>query len=123
MLLDLLGTPNPRFPNFFQSTSHWHNDLVAIESTLRNGRMWSGNHRGRTFFRSEPSYGGVEDDHVPFLQRSVDVVHIISAPFPSVWHKPEDNKSALDFPTIDNLNRILRVFVARYLHLPGLMRV
>jgi len=119
MLLDLLGTANPSFPNFFPSTQHWHNDLVAIESTMRNGRMWTGNHRGRTYFKAEPSYSGVEDDHIPFLKRNVNILHMISVPFPRVWHKPSDDKSALDFQTIDNLNRIMRVFVARYLHLPG----
>ena len=33
------------------------------------------------------------------------------------WHKMGDNASSLDFRRISDLNKILRVFVAEYLHL------
>lgn len=42
-------------------------------------------------------------------------MHLIPVPFPRVWHTPADDESALDYNTIDVLNTILRVFVARYL--------
>ena len=42
-------------------------------------------------------------------------MHLISVPFPRVWHTPHDNEKALDFDTIENLNSVVRVFVARYL--------
>jgi glutaminyl-peptide cyclotransferase len=42
---------------------------------------------------------------------------LIPTPFPSVWHTAADDMSALDFNTIENLNKIFRVFVAEYLHL------
>lgn len=42
---------------------------------------------------------------------------MISAPFPDVWHNKGDDESALHYPTIDNLNKILRIFVSEYLHL------
>jgi glutaminyl-peptide cyclotransferase len=116
VLLDLLGTKNPTFLNFFQSTSHWHNYLVDIESTLRGNRLLTG--RSNPYFQSRGTFGGVEDDHIPFLNRGVDILHVITTPFPSVWHKDGDDKSALDFPTIENLNRIFRVYVTSYLHLP-----
>ena len=41
----------------------------------------------------------------------VPVVHLITYPFPSVWHTPYDDLPALDFDRIDNLARILRVFL------------
>lgn len=47
----------------------------------------------------------------------VDVLHIIPSPFPHVWHTANDDMSALDFNTIENLNKIMRVFVAEYLHM------
>ena len=47
----------------------------------------------------------------------VPILHLICAPFPSVWHKESDNESALHYPTINNLNKILRIFVSEYLHL------
>ena len=42
---------------------------------------------------------------------------MISYPFPSVWHTAADNEAALNYPTINNINKILRVFVAEYLSL------
>jgi glutaminyl-peptide cyclotransferase len=42
-------------------------------------------------------------------------MHLISVPFPQVWHTPGDNANALDDDTIENLATIIRVFVARYL--------
>ncbi|CAG7721356.1 unnamed protein product [Allacma fusca] len=112
VLLDLVGTSNPSFSNFFKSTAHWYNDLVQIEVTLRNNRMWAGNPRGNTHFQTGPAHEGIEDDHLPFMQRNVDIVHLIVSPFPKVWHTPKDNKEALDFTTIANLNKVLQVFVA-----------
>lgn len=47
----------------------------------------------------------------------VPILHVISAPFPHVWHTEQDNEAALHYPTIDNLNKIFRIFVSEYLHL------
>ena len=52
-----------------------------------------------------------------FVWTDVPVVHLIAYPFPEEWHKASDDKTALHFPTIDNINKILRVFVCEYLHL------
>lgn len=30
--------------------------------------------------------GYVEDDHIPFMRLSVDILHVIANPFPRVWH-------------------------------------
>ena len=51
------------------------------------------------------------------LAADVPVLHLISYPFPSVWHTPADNEDALSYPTVNNINKILRVFVAEYLSL------
>lgn len=47
----------------------------------------------------------------------VPVLHLISSPFPEVWHTMDDNEENLDETTIDNLNKIIQVFVLEYLHL------
>jgi len=47
----------------------------------------------------------------------VPVVHLISYPFPDVWHTQDDNETALDLATISNIGAILRVFVADHLQL------
>jgi len=116
VLLDLLGTKGAKIPSYFAETAHWHGAVMEAEQTLKRSRNWSGESRSR-IFHARPSYGQVEDDHVPFLKLNVDVLHVIPSPFPNVWHSERDNKDALDFPTIDNLNRIFRIFVTRYLHL------
>ncbi|KAH8826924.1 glutaminyl-peptide cyclotransferase-like protein [Flagelloscypha sp. PMI_526] len=62
-------------------------------------------------------WGGIGDDHLPFLQRGVSVLHVISQPFPRVWHTLQDDASALDIPTMRRWNLILRLFFAEYLKL------
>lgn len=47
----------------------------------------------------------------------VPILHIIPTPFPKGWHTPEDNRELIDPDTTEDLNKILRVFVAEYLHL------
>lgn len=56
----------------------------------------------------------IEDDHVPFLQRGVPVLHLIAYPFPEVWHTIDDNLTAIDPNTVYNLNSIFRIFLAEY---------
>lgn len=71
-------------------------------------------HQLQPIFQPKTVYGRIEDDHVPFLNLNVPVLHLIPLPFPDVWHKASDNASALHYETIDNLNSILRVFVSNY---------
>ena len=51
------------------------------------------------------------------ISSDVPILHLIAVPFPDVWHKESDNASAVDYPTVEKLNKILRVFVAEYLEL------
>ena len=44
-------------------------------------------------------------------------MHLISVPFPRVWHTVADNESALDRIRIKLVTQILTDFVAQYLHL------
>lgn len=46
----------------------------------------------------------------------VHVLHLIPSPFPTVWHTFDDNEQNLDRATIQNLNKILQVFVLEYLN-------
>lgn len=91
--------------------------LVDAEQRMNKMDLLSQNHKGKKYFQARASPSYVEDDHIPFMKRGVPILHIIPKQFPSVWHKLSDNMSALDFNTIADLNKILRVFVAEYLHL------
>jgi len=113
VLLDLIGTSETGFFKLESSTGDWYDRLVGIEDSLRNINSV----RGNRIFKDRFINAGIEDDHIPFKRRDVPILHLITAPFPKVWHKISDNRESLDFDRISQLNKILRVFVAEYLHL------
>jgi glutaminyl-peptide cyclotransferase len=51
----------------------------------------------------------------PFLERGVPIVHLITIPFPQVWHQESDDISHLHMPTILDLITIFRTFTVEYL--------
>lgn len=116
VLLDLIGSGRHQFVSYFQDTATLFEHLAEIESLLRSRHVLPS--RLQSFFSTRRTYGGgIEDDHLPFRKRGVRILHLIQSPFPDVWHKASDNVDALDFPAIDELSTILRVFVTQYLHL------
>lgn len=113
MLLDLLGAPNPVISNTVGlGATQMFTELPSIEAELRNLGCLATN---RNIFQGRISYSAVEDDHIPFLKRGVPILHLITVPFPTVWHTARDNEKALDYPTIYHLTSVVRVFVAKYL--------
>ncbi|KAK3748815.1 hypothetical protein RRG08_065322 [Elysia crispata] len=116
ILLDLIGTKDTRFVRQFSQTSELYQNLVKVEGLLREKALLVGNSKSQIFVNAG-SFGGIEDDHIPFLHKGVDILHLISYPFPSVWHKFTDDWDHLDFNLIDNFSRIFRVFIANLLHL------
>ncbi|NWR73850.1 QPCT cyclotransferase, partial [Centropus unirufus] len=117
VLLDLIGAPNPVFPNYFPNTIRWFQRLQAIEQELHKMNLLNNHFAERPYFQTASHRGLVEDDHIPFLLRGVPVLHLIPSPFPAVWHTMEDTEENLDKATIDNLSKILQVFVLEYLNL------
>ncbi|KAM4772351.1 glutaminyl-peptide cyclotransferase [Rhinophrynus dorsalis] len=117
ILLDLIGAANPVFPNYFQNTFRWFNRLQSIERRLHSLNLLSGHPSEVQYFQSSLRARQVDDDHVPFLRRGVPVLHLIPSPFPDVWHTMEDTEENLDSVTIDNINKILQVFVLEYLNI------
>ncbi|CAG5123626.1 unnamed protein product [Candidula unifasciata] len=116
ILLDLIGTSDTTIPQHFTSTSELYENLVKAENYLRSKGYLTGKHLGPVF-NGQKSWGGIEDDHMPFLNQGVDVVHLISSPFPSVWHQLTDDWDHLDFNLIDDFSRIFRLFISNLLHL------
>ncbi|XP_017059846.1 glutaminyl-peptide cyclotransferase isoform X2 [Drosophila ficusphila] len=123
VLLDLLGAPDPAFYSFFENTESWYMRMQSVEARLANMELLeryasSGvaqRYPTRYFQPQAMRSSFIEDDHIPFLQRNVPVLHIIPVPFPSVWHTPEDNASVIDYATTDNLALIIRLFALEYL--------
>ncbi|KAH8300495.1 hypothetical protein KR018_009205, partial [Drosophila ironensis] len=123
VLLDLLGAPDPAFYSFFANTESWYMRLQSVETRLAGLQLLeryasSGvvpRDPGRYFQSQAMRSSYIEDDHIPFLQRNVPILHIIPVPFPSVWHTPDDNASVIDYATTDNLALIFRLFALEYL--------
>ena len=114
VLLDLLGTKDPRIISSQPSTDPWFRKLVQIEHGLIKHKSI----QGPAIFQSMAArYLGIEDDHIPFLRKDVPILHLIPVPFPQEWHTMADNGDAIDYPTVEKLNKILRVFVAEYLEI------
>ncbi|CAF4209730.1 unnamed protein product, partial [Adineta steineri] len=101
VLLDLIGHKDVQFTNFFnRTTGKYYNrlrNIGCISSVIQNGVT--------------------QDDHIPFLNYDVPILHLISVPFPPTWHRADDNEANLDFPSITHIRNIMKVFVIEYLHL------
>ncbi|KAI3367868.1 hypothetical protein L3Q82_026702, partial [Scortum barcoo] len=116
LLMDLIGAPTPHFGNQFPSTTPWLSRLQNIEKRLHSMNQLVDHPNSVQYFWPNHRVGHVEDDHIPFLNKGVRVLHLIPSPFPSVWHTFDDNEQNLDRSTIQNLNKILQVFVLEYLN-------
>lgn len=72
VLLDLIGGDQSRFPNFFKETSNTYRLLSKIERMLIKKNMLS---QKRLYYFSNLQgifgYGGVQDDHLPFLAKGI----------------------------------------------------
>ncbi|KAG0280752.1 hypothetical protein BGZ96_001437 [Linnemannia gamsii] len=144
VLLDLLGVENPRVPSYFGAT-HWaHEHSLAVEQRLWDAKLHGGQvlarrKEGRSeeradeddddmdtleteepmkaYFTKQASWGGIDDDHRPFMQRGVPIFHVIPTPFPHVWHKLEDDASVISQEVVEGWANIFRTFTVEYLQL------
>ncbi|GFO27374.1 glutaminyl-peptide cyclotransferase, partial [Plakobranchus ocellatus] len=114
VLLDLIGTSDTRIVNHFHNTASYFNTLASMEQCLQESGLLTSTLRG-TIFQRYARYSPVQDDHIPFLQRGVPILHLISTPFPSVWHTSQDDLQHLDPDTVDDFTRIFRLFMATLL--------
>uniref|UniRef100_A0A4W5M475 Glutaminyl-peptide cyclotransferase n=1 Tax=Hucho hucho TaxID=62062 RepID=A0A4W5M475_9TELE len=115
VLLDLIGAPDPMFVNHFDNTVRWFDELIYRR--LHKLGLLSSHPREVSYFRKDINLGPVEDDHVPFLQQGVPVLHMITTPFPSFMHTLEDTAEHIHSQTIENLTKVLVVFLAEYIGL------
>ncbi|KAF9943345.1 hypothetical protein BGZ67_000024 [Mortierella alpina] len=69
------------------------------------------------FLTSNAVWGGIDDDHRPFLQKGVPIFHVIPSPFPQVWHNLLDDADAISEEVVEGWANIFRTFTVEYLHL------
>ncbi|XP_065360814.1 glutaminyl-peptide cyclotransferase [Calliphora vicina] len=112
VLLDLIGSANPKFSSFYTNTQGLHSSLCDIERDFMKQKLLEGHN---LMFLNRQAQGFVDDDHRPFLQENVPILHVIPTPFPPQWHTANDNAANLHWPTIRNFNKIFRTFVYEYL--------
>ncbi|XP_012686405.1 glutaminyl-peptide cyclotransferase-like a [Clupea harengus] len=117
VLLDLLGGPDPLIVNHFDNTAHWFDRLIAAEKRLHRQGLLFSHPSEQSYFRKDVYLGPVQDDHIPFLHRGVPVLHVIPTPFPPFWHKLDDDEERMHRPTVENLTKIMAIFLAEYLGL------
>lgn len=117
VLLDLLGGPSPLIVNHFDNTARWFDRLITAEKRLHRLGLLTSHPSEQTYFRKDVYLGPVLDDHIPFLHRGVPVLHIIATPFPQFWHTLDDTEENMHRPTVENLTKILAIFVTEYLGL------
>jgi glutaminyl-peptide cyclotransferase len=125
LLLDLLGAAKPRVPSYFKTT-HWaYQSLAKIELRLRSlGLLQSKPDQPflPEFEKPHDQFNtawGVLDDHIPFMARGVEVLHMIPTPFPHVWHTIDDDGEHLDGPTVEDWARMVTAFVGEWMDLEG----
>ena len=126
MLLDLLGSADPHVPSYFAPT-HWaYQAMAKIEARMRTQGLLQSTARKPFLPQSEKkghhfSRGYVEDDHIPFMERGVRILHVIPTPFPPQWHTMDDDAAHLDPPTVDDWAKIIAAFAAEWLELDQFM--
>lgn len=149
VLLDLLGATGPRVPSFFQTT-HWaYQHMANLESRLRTLALFASaedqpsrrspqdksvRHISNVKQeRTSPAFlydsdkkeghtaGLILDDHVPFMARGVEVLHIIPMPFPRVWHTIKDDGEHLDLDTCADWAVLVTAFVGEWMELEGFL--
>lgn len=144
VLLDLLGEKSPRVPSFYETT-HWaYQHMATLEKRLRSLSLFASARdnpskrsaqdrsarqdprKGRNpmfLYDSDKKEGVIAgmilDDHVPFMARGVEVLHIIPVPFPGVWHKIEDDGEHLDLDTCADWAVLVTAFIGEWMELDG----
>ena len=130
VLLDLLGARNPTVPSYFKTT-HWaYKHMSSLEQRLRSlGVFRTSKLREDGLNNFLPASNkknfawteGIGDDHIPFLRRGVEVLHIIPSPFPSVWHTMDDSGENLDMDTVIDWATLTTAFAAEWFELEGFL--
>ena len=123
--MDLLGTPEVKLYNLQPKTSWIWERIVEIEARLARNNLLSPSKvhammelKETGYFIPNPPYwsnmamsggAGVDDDHRPFMERGVPIVHVIPSQFPRVWHKKSDNADAIKPEVSQDFARIFRI--------------
>ncbi|RMD44294.1 hypothetical protein DV735_g886, partial [Chaetothyriales sp. CBS 134920] len=124
VLLDLLGSGEYHNIPSWQHGSHWsYVRMATLEETLRDLGLFKSSH-DRLWLnegskkQTDPFASYVmQDDHLPFMARGVQCLHLIPGRFPSVWHTINDDGQHLDGDVVLDWALLTSAFAAEYLEL------
>jgi glutaminyl-peptide cyclotransferase len=117
VLLDLLGSASPNVPSYFPTT-HWaYVHLSTLETRLRSLNLLESSPDAPFLpdVNGTMGRGGISDDHLPFMHKGVEILHVIPSPFPGVWHTMEDDGEHLDGATVRDWCKIVGAFALEWL--------
>ncbi|KAK8138089.1 glutaminyl-peptide cyclotransferase [Apiospora sp. TS-2023a] len=120
VLLDLLGSANPRIPSYFLPT-HWaYKNMASVEERMRKLDLLETKPARPFLYEANKvpdqfSKSFVGDDHEPFMKRGVPILHLIPSSFPDVWHTLQDDGEHLDMPTVRDWCKIVTAFTLEWL--------
>ncbi|KAI0474839.1 glutaminyl-peptide cyclotransferase [Xylaria cf. heliscus] len=127
VLLDLLGASDPHVPSYFSAT-HWaYRGMAKIEARMRELGLLATQPKAPFLPESDKTaaqfrYNGfIADDHIPFMERGVPILHVIPTPFPPTWHTMDDDADHLDPESISDWAKIITAFAAEWLELDEFM--
>ncbi|OCF34729.1 glutaminyl cyclase [Kwoniella heveanensis BCC8398] len=87
VLLDLLGNSHSSLHSYFRETDWLFDEMKSADQRLRDmGLVEVERGQEGWFSPVKMRRGMIGDDHIPFLHRGVSILHVISSPFPNVWH-------------------------------------
>jgi hypothetical protein len=105
VLFDLLGHKNPNFYSYryhrLTGTQPKYLKLMEIEKQINESK----------FFKDLTIPWDLTDDHIPFAERNVSCLHLISNPYPSEWHTDKDTLEIIHKPSNEILMKIFKKFL------------
>lgn len=120
VLFDLLGAANPSIPSSFLPT-HWaYRAMAKIEQRMRAMGLLEAQ-PAKPFLPEADKMASqffpphIGDDHQPFMSRGVPILHLITSPFPTVWHTMLDDGAHLDMATTRDWAKIATAFALEWL--------
>ncbi|KAL6242300.1 hypothetical protein RBB50_010848 [Rhinocladiella similis] len=126
VLLDLLGSPEDLPIPSWQHSSHWsYVKMAEAEERLRDLGLFKSTSKRKWLTEKDKKETDVfnsyimQDDHIPFIARGVQVLHLIPARFPSVWHTMRDDAEHLDIDVVEDWALLTTAFAAEYMELDG----
>lgn len=118
VLLDLLGAKDAVVSSFFPTT-HWvYIHLANLEAKLRAVSAFKTSPEVPIFDATRQFWTSgttVLDDHVPFMTKGVEILHVIPLPFPQTWHTIEDDANHLDKDSVRDLTVLFTSFVLEWM--------